>query len=73
MNETKTQQELQDSLDSLHSRMDRFYSWAAQLQVEIRHLQKRQAFLESQVALDFSAAEEVALQARLQNLKSSGK
>ena len=69
MSEPKTQLELQDSLESLHKRMDSFYSWAAQLQVEIRNIQKRQVFLESQAKFDFSAAEEAALQDRLEKIK----
>ena len=36
-----------DSLDSLHQRMDRFYAWAAQLQVEMRNVQQRLGFLEN--------------------------
>jgi hypothetical protein len=67
--EPKTQQELQDSLESLHKRMDSFYSWAAQLQLELRNIQKRQVFLESQAKFDFSAAADVALQERLEKIK----
>ena len=39
--------DVKDSLDSLHQRMDRFYAWAAQLQVEMRNVQQRLGFLES--------------------------
>jgi hypothetical protein len=49
--------------------MDSFYSWAAQLQVEIRNIQKRQGFLESQAKFDFAAASDLALQERLEKIK----
>ena len=39
--------DLKDSLDSLHQRMDRFYAWASQLQVEMRNVQQRVKFLEN--------------------------
>ena len=61
----KQARDMQDSLDSLHKRMDNYYSWAAQLQVEIRNIQKRQAFLESQAKVDIPLMEEAQLQARL--------
>ena len=38
-----------DSLDSLHVRMDRFYAWASQLQVEHRDLKQRVGFVEGAV------------------------
>ncbi len=38
-----------DSLASMHQRMDRFYAWASQLQVEYRDLKQRVGFLESEV------------------------
>ena len=38
-----------DTLDSLHHRMDRFYSWASQLQVEHRDLRQRTGFIEGVV------------------------
>ena len=41
--------QLQDSLDSLHQRMDRFYSWAGQLQSEFRSMKQRTGFLETQL------------------------
>ncbi len=44
----KQLQDLQDSLDSAHHRLDRFYSWASQLQVETRNIQQRLKFIESQ-------------------------
>ena len=46
MNEMR---DVKDSLDSLHQRMDRFYAWASQLQVEMRNAQQRIGFLENQV------------------------
>ena len=36
----------QDSLSSLHHRVDRFYAWASQLQVEHRDLRQRVGFVE---------------------------
>lgn len=41
-------QEIKDKLDSLHSRVDKFYAWAAILQKEFRDMQQRQGFIESQ-------------------------
>ena len=38
-----------DSLASLHQRMDRFYAWASQLQVEHRDLKQRVGYLEDLV------------------------
>jgi hypothetical protein len=35
-----------DSLSSLHHRIDRFYAWASQLQVEHRDLKQRVGFVE---------------------------
>jgi hypothetical protein len=43
------QRDIQDSLDSLHKRTDRFYQWASQLQVEFRDIKQRIGFLESMV------------------------
>jgi hypothetical protein len=60
-------QKLSDSLDSLHQRMDRFYAWASQLQVEHRDLMQRVRFMESRV---FEAASgEHELLARLERAK----
>jgi hypothetical protein len=39
--------QLQDSLDSLHHRMDRFYSWAGLLQSEFRDIKQRAGFMET--------------------------
>jgi hypothetical protein len=44
-----TQRDLNDKLDSLHRRVDKFFEWAAILQKEFRDMQQRQAFLESMV------------------------
>jgi hypothetical protein len=68
-------QKINDSLDSLHQRMDRFYAWASQLQVEFRDLKQRIGFLETTVQSNFyfndtdSTAEEEALMARLRAMK----
>ena len=42
-------QKINDSLDSLHFRMDRFYAWASQLQVEFRDMKQRIGFIESNI------------------------
>jgi hypothetical protein len=47
-----------DSLASLHQRMDRFYVWASQLQVENRDLKQRVGFLESTVLLQQNKADD---------------
>lgn len=48
--------QLQDSIDSLHHRMDRFYSWAGLLQAEFRSMKQRMGFIEtmSQENFDFT-------------------
>ena len=79
MDERKLQK-LQDSLDSAHHRLDRFYSWASQLQVETRNIQQRLKFTESQLKIDFSGEndsrknssseeEESSLLARLEEIR----
>ena len=45
--------QLQDSVDSLHSRMDRFYSWAGLLQSEFRNMKQRTGFIEGVVQEKF--------------------
>ena len=65
----KVMQNMQDSLDSLHTRLDRFYAWAAELQVQIRNLQGRQTFLESQSQINILQTDDTALQARLEKIK----
>ena len=80
-NNSKQLQQLQDSLDSAHHRLDRFYSWASQLQVETRNIQQRLKFTESQLNIDFGknecrkkdpegAGEESTLLARLGEIRS---
>ena len=49
---TTTDKELlkiNDSLDSLHHRIDRFYAWASQLQVEFRDIKQRIGFIEDTI------------------------
>jgi hypothetical protein len=41
--------EINDSLESLHKRVDRFYAWASQLQVEFRDIKQRIGFLETEL------------------------
>jgi hypothetical protein len=66
-------QKINDSLDSLHHRMSRFYAWASQLQVEFRDLKQRITFLESSTHTDFSfndaCKQEEELLARLDAVK----
>lgn len=70
-------QKINDSLDSLHQRMDRFYAWASQLQVEFRDLKQRIGFLETTSWSNFHfddtdatvCAEEEELMARLKAMK----
>ena len=45
--------QLQDSLESLHHRMDRFYSWAGLLQSEFRNMKQRTGFIEGMVQEKF--------------------
>lgn len=45
--------QLQDSLDSMHIRMDRFYSWAGLLQSEFRSMKQRTGFIEGVVQENF--------------------
>jgi hypothetical protein len=46
--------DVNDKLDSLHRRVDKFYEWAALLQKEFRDMQQRQSFIESEMSMDFS-------------------
>jgi len=64
-------QEIRDSLDSIHQRVDRFYAWAAELQLQMRNIQGRQTFLESQIQIDVINTEEINLQTRLEKIKRS--
>lgn len=45
--------DVNDKLDSLHRRVDKFYEWAAILQKEFKDMQQRQKFLESQSQMEF--------------------
>lgn len=47
MGENTEIRDVKDALDSLHRRMDRFYSWASQLQVEMRNVNQRLWILET--------------------------
>ena len=51
-------QKIGDSLDSLHKRMDRFYAWASQLQVEHRDMKQRIGFIEATMQASFVFNEE---------------
>ncbi len=53
--------EIKDSLDSLHKRVDRFYCWASQLQVEFRDLKQRIGFIEAITQQSFSFEQETEL------------
>ena len=46
---SKRLEQLQESMDSMHHRMDRFYSWAGLLQSEFRSMQQRTGFIEGVV------------------------
>ena len=62
-----------DQLESLHRRQDKFYEWAGVLQKEMRSVQQRLAFLESQSALDLGQGrEDQTLLERLEKLKQQG-
>ncbi len=65
----KEMQDINDRLDSLHYRMDRFYAWAAILQKEFRDIQQRQKFIESQCSFEFSSASTETLQKRLDEVR----
>lgn len=58
--------DVNDKLDSLHRRMDKFYEWAALLQKEFRDMKQRQNFIESQCPMDFSVDN---IQQRLDKVK----
>jgi hypothetical protein len=69
----KRLQEFTDQLESLHRRQDKFYEWAGVLQKEMRSVQQRLAFLESQSALDLGQGrEDQTLLERLEKLKQQG-
>lgn len=50
--------EVNDSLESLHQRMDRFYAWASELQVQYRDLKQRIGFIEATMQESFSFGEQ---------------
>jgi hypothetical protein len=66
-------QKINDSLDSIHQRMSRFYAWASQLQVEFRDMKQRIGFIESRTNVDFSfddaCMQDKELLARLDSMK----
>ena len=68
--------DINDKLDSLHRRMDKFYEWAAILQKEFRDMKQRQGFIESQAGLMFETFETFKtfdpLQDRLNKIKAIG-
>ncbi len=64
--------DINDKLDSLHRRMDKFYEWAAILQKEFRDMKQRQDFIESQADLNHLMFETFdPLQDRLDKIKSN--
>ena len=66
----KQLREFTDKLQSLHTRMDRFYEWAGVLQKEYRAMQQRVSYLESQCELDMGqTAQDSCLQQRLRQVK----
>ena len=58
--------DVNDKLDSLHRRVDKFYEWAAILQKEFRDMQQRLRFIEAQSPMDFSVDD---LKERLDRIK----
>ncbi len=58
--------DVNDKLDSLHRRMDKFYEWAVLLQKEFKDMKQRQRFLEAHSPMDFS---EDNLKERLEKIK----
>ena len=78
MDANRDVRDMKDALDSLHQRMDRFYAWASQLQVEMRNAHQRLGFLEATAAqelvfhgskeADIDAASEESILARLNSL-----
>ena len=58
--------DVNDKLDSLHRRVDKFYEWAAILQKEFRDMQQRLRFIEAQSPMDFSVDD---LKERLDRVK----
>ena len=64
-------EDLNDKVESLHRRLDKFYEWAAILQKEFRDMKSRQMFLESQCNMEFSMCSQCTLQERLNDIKKS--
>ncbi len=62
--------DIDDKLDSLHRRVDKFYEWAALLQKEFRDMQQRQRFLESYCPMEFTPDN---LKERLERIKAGTK
>lgn len=62
---TRDLRDVNDKLDSLHRRVDKFYEWAAILQKEFRDMQQRQRFIESNCPMDFPLD---SLQNRLESI-----
>ena len=60
---------LDDKLNSLHRRMDKFYEWAAILQKEFRDMKQRQVFIESQIEFTQISDHTDPLQDRLDRIK----
>lgn len=58
--------DINDKLDSLHRRMDKFYEWAGLLQKEFRDMKQRQRFIETQCPMDFAVDDLVE---RLEKIK----
>ncbi len=65
----KDLQQINDSLDSMHHRMDRFYAFASQLMVEHRDMKQRIGFLESKLLTEADTNDEALLAARLTAVK----
>jgi hypothetical protein len=45
---------LEESIHSMHGRMDRFYAWAGLLQSEFRNMKQRTAFMEGMLQERFN-------------------
>jgi uncharacterized coiled-coil DUF342 family protein len=50
--------EVKESLESIHHRLDKFHSWAAQLQMEYRGMQQRLRFIEGNTERGCAKAED---------------
>lgn len=65
----KALRDLNDKIDSIHGRMDRFFGWASCLQVEFRNIQQRLKFIESHCEMDFGVCSQCELNERLETIK----